>query len=201
MAAHRDLGRFHAASKAWAPGCLVAVALASCFVSSLHAEDVTVPPKGNRHQITGLFMPEREDDLREAVADIPGVRLLSIDFKNAEATFDYDASKVFPGAKPEQIVERFDAMLRQASNHTFGVKPLRTLPLEKLQRVEIGITGLDCKACSLAVYETIYRLPGVEMATASFKESRATALIDPEKIDKAKLEMALKQRGVTLKMP
>ena len=41
---------------------------------------------------------------------------------------------------------------------------------------------------------------GVEMATASFKEGRVTALINPEKIDRVELETALKQRGVQLKM-
>ena len=67
--------------------------------------------------------------------------------------------------------------------------------------IEISVAGLDCKACCLAAYEAIYRLEGVEMATASFHEGRVTALTDPEKTDRARLEAALKQRGVTLKMP
>jgi copper chaperone CopZ len=64
--------------------------------------------------------------------------------------------------------------------------------------VEIPIVGLDCKACSLAVYEILFRLKGVEQATASFKAGKATALIDPKQIDRAELEMALRQRGVQL---
>ena len=59
--------------------------------------------------------------------------------------------------------------------------------------------GLDCKACSFAVYEMVYRLKGVEQATASFKEGKLTALIDPEKIDRSEIEMTLKQRGVQFK--
>lgn len=152
-----------------------------------------------KHQVTGLFSPDREADLRETVKQLPDIKLVGIDFTNAEASFEYDAAKVFPNAKPEQIVERFDNLLRQASRHTFGIKPLRTLPKDKLTLIEIPIVGLDCKGCSLGAYEAVYKLPGVEMATASFKEGRVTALINPEKIDRIELEAALKQRGVQLK--
>ncbi len=155
-----------------------------------------------KHQITGLFLPEREQDLKDLFkqhADkFPGINLVSIDFANAEVTFDYDPAKVFPGAKPEQIVERFDNLLRDATRHTFGVKPLCPVERDKLKRVEIPVVGLDCKACSLAAYEMVYKLKGVEMATASFKTGKVTAWIDSEKIDQAEIEMVLKQRGVQL---
>lgn len=180
-------------------GLLVLALTVSTFGARVSADDAKEAPKGIRHQITGLFMPEREPDLREAAALVPGVKLLSIDFKNAEATFEYDAARAFPGARPEQIVERFDQKLRDVSNYTFGVKPLRSVPLEKLKRVEVPVAGLDCKACALSAYESVYRLPGVESATASFKEGKVTALIDPEKTNEAEIAKALKQRGVTLK--
>ena len=154
-----------------------------------------------KHRVTGLFMKEREQDLREAVAKIPQVKLVKIDFDNAEVTFEYDPKKLFPGAKPEEIVPRFDNLLRNASGHTFGVKPLRTVPRDKLRMVEIPVGGLDCKACSLAAYEAVARLEGVEWATASFREGRVRALIDPEKTDRTKLEAALKRLGAEVKSP
>ena len=151
-----------------------------------------------KHQITGLFMKERVPDLREAVAKLPHIQLVRIDFENAEATFTYDPAKVFPGAKPEQIVQRFDSLLKSASNHTFGIKPLRNIPLEKLRLIVIPVAGLDCKACCLAAYEAVYQLEGVERATASFRDGRVTALIDPARTDRSRLEAALKKRGVRL---
>jgi hypothetical protein len=163
------------------------------------AQDKPDEPKLIKHQITGLFAPEREADLRAVFEKLPEFKLVSIDFENAEASFAYDPGVVFKASKPEQIVERFDNQLRSASNHTFGVKPLRTIATEKLKLIEIPVVGLDCKACSLGAYDAIYRLKGVEMATASFKEGRVTALIDPETIDRVELETALKQRGVQLK--
>lgn len=174
---------------------------AAAFPSISLAQAEAELPRPHRHQVSGLFAVERVPDLTIAMRDIPGIELVDVDFKSAEATFLYDSAIVFPGAKPEQIVERFDQTLRQASNHTFGIKPLRTMPLEKLKRVEIRVGGLDCKACSFGAYEAVWRLPGVETATASFKLGLVTALIDPEKIDQTELEMALKQRGVEVKAP
>jgi len=165
------------------------------------ADDKPTASTPVKHQITGLCMREREPDLREAIEKIPHVKLVSIDFTNAEATFEYDPAQAFPGAKPAQYVERFDSLLKNASTHTFGVKPLRTAPLESLKLIEIPVAGLDCKACSLGAYEAVYKLPGVERATASFREGRVMALIDPAKIDRAKLEEALKKRGVQVKAP
>ena len=167
--------------------------------TTIIADDKPATVVAVKHQVTGLFMKEREQDLREAAEKLKNVKLVSIDFPNAEATFEYDAKQAFPGAKPEQIITHMDNMLKQASNQTFGVKAVRSTPMDRLTLVEIPIVGLDCKACCLAAYESVYKLDGVERATASFREGKVTALIDPEKTDRAKLEDALKKRGVTLK--
>lgn len=152
-----------------------------------------------KHQITGLFCPERVQDFKDLCEQkLSKYKLVRIDYDNAEATFDYDPATAFPGAKPEQVIERLHNEVSQASRSTFGIKPLRAIPKEKLKREEFGIVGLDCKACSLAVYEIIYRLPGVEQANASFKSGKAIALINLDKIDRVTIETALKQRGVTL---
>lgn len=152
-----------------------------------------------KHRITGLFGREREEDLREAVKRMAGVSLVSIDFDHSEATFEYDAAKLFKDSKPKDYLERFDNMLRQASAHTFGARPLCTTPREKLTRVEIPVAGNDCKGCSLAAYESIFKIDGVEQATASFKDGKITALIDPSKTNREALVEALKKRNVVLK--
>lgn len=169
--------------------------------ATLLAAEPPDPPPVIKHQITGLFSPDREKDLQQVFEKLPEFKLVKVDFANAEASLQYDVARVFPGAKPEQIVERLDNLVRGASNHTFGVKPLRSVEKESLKLVEIPVVGLDCKACSLGAYEAVYRLKGVETATASFKEGRVTALINPEQIDRVELEMALKQRGVQIAMP
>lgn len=154
-----------------------------------------------KHQVTGLFSKDRESDLREVFETLPQFKLVSIDFEAAEIGLEYDPTKVFPNAKPEQVIERFDSLLRNASHHTFGIKPLRTVEKEKLKRIEVRVAGLDCKACGLGAYEAVYRLKGVESATASFKEGLVAAWVHPEQIDQVEIETALKQRGVQIVAP
>lgn len=153
------------------------------------------------YRVTGLFMPSREDDLKEFAKQIPEVTLVSVDYKLAEAKVKFDPAKAFPGTKPDKYAERVDNLLRNATRHTMGIRPLSTTARDKLEYVEIGVVGLDCKACSLAAYECVYKLDGVEQATASFKDGLVTAWIDPTKTDKGTLEAALKKRNVQLKTP
>ena len=163
------------------------------------AEDKPAAPQEVTHQITGLFSSDRVEDLHKAAKQLTNIELVKVDYATAEAVFRYDPAQVFPNAKPEQVVEQFNNQLRNASRHTFGIKPLCTIPRDKLQLVEIPVVGLDCKACSLGAYEIVYKLDGVEQATASFKTGLVTAWIDPTKTDRKKLEEILVQRGVTLK--
>lgn len=165
--------------------------------SSGRADDAPAAP--TKCRVTGLFSPDRVADLKKVMGDLLDIVLLDVDYKTSEATFRFDAAKAFPGARPEQIIERLDERLRNVSRSTFGARPLSTAPREKLKLVEIGVVGLDCKGCALAAYETVYKLEGVEQATASFKEGLITAWIDPEKTTAAVLSDALKKRGVELK--
>lgn len=73
------------------------------------------------------------------------------------------------------------------------------VPKDKLARIEIEVVGLDCKACSYAAYRAIYQIEGVARATASFKDGKVTALIDPKETNRPALEEALKKKGVILK--
>ena len=166
------------------------------------ADDKAAELKPVKHRVTGVFSPDREADLKKVFAEkIPEVALVSVDFKNSEATFVYDSDLLFNKPKPEQLIERFDNLLRTHTLGTFGIRAVCTTPKEKLEFVEISVVGLDCKGCCLAVYETVYRIDGVEQATASFKDGLVTAWIDPKKTDRAALEEALKKRGVTLSAP
>jgi copper chaperone CopZ len=149
-------------------------------------------------RVTGLFAPEREAEFLGAVKDIANVTLIKIDFENALATFEIDVAKAFPGTKADKVLERLDQAVRQ-TNGTFGVKAPTTTPREKLTRVEIGVGGLDCKACAFAAYDAIARIEGVEQATVDFKTERVSALIDPAKTDRAAIEAALKKCGVEIK--
>jgi len=169
--------------------------LISAFVLATAAVELPT----TKVRITGLFAPDREKDLRELFAKWPEFKIVRIDFEFAEAELRFDAATVFPRSKPAEVLAKLNDKVRDASVGTFGVKPLSNVPRDKLTRIEIAVVGLDCKACCLGVYEVVAKIDGVEQATASFKDGRITARIDPAKTDKSKLMAALKERGVALK--
>lgn len=158
------------------------------------AQPVTV-----KYKLFGLFSHEREPDLRRVATGITEVTLTDFDYEKGEVTFTYDPIKFGRGAKPKELQDRIDNLLRSASNQTFAVKPMSTIPREKLQKVEIGVGVLDCKACGYGLYQMVFNVPGVEQAFANYKEGLVTAWIDPEKTDRTKIAALLKQREVRVK--
>lgn len=167
--------------------------------SPLGAADAN--PRPFVHQVTGLFSPDRVEDLRLAVAEIPQLKLRSVDFERSEATFEYDPQQLFNTTKPHQVIERLDALVRSKSRSTLGVRHASATPPEMLVKVEIPVVGLDCKGCSWAAYQIVARNEGVDRVQVSFKEGRITAWIDPSETTREFLEEMLKRRGVTLAAP
>jgi len=153
------------------------------------------------HRVGGLFSKEREADLCETFKRISDIELMSIDFAKAEATFRYDEKKLFGNGTPQQIADRFDSLLAGVTIRTFRIKPPLLKPREKLTAIEIAVGGLDCKGCCYATYQAIAEIPGVEQATASFRDGLVTALIDPEKTNRESLVRAIKDRGIDVKTP
>lgn len=174
--------------------------IATCsFIFLIFSGFVLAAETKTRVRIFGLFLPDRENDLRKIIDEWADIKLESIDFNHGEGVFVFDADKIFPKANAGQIITNLDNKLRSASNGTFGIRPLSTVDKEKLVRIEIEVQGLDCRACSFAAYNIIANIDGVEQATSSFKDGLITALIDPGKTQKAVLEETLKKRNVTLK--
>ena len=95
------------------------------------AEEKPAQPQEFKHRVTGLFQPDRVEDLGRLLAQLPEVKLVSVDFKSAEAVFSYDAAKL-GGGKPEKALEHLDNLVRNASRSTLGIKPLSATPREKL---------------------------------------------------------------------
>jgi copper chaperone CopZ len=179
--------------------CYLALLPAGILTFTAAAEDRPAPkPETITYRLTGLFSRDREDDLREAFKELAAFKLVAIDFDHAEVTLKFAPGKLFPGQKPERVTELVNDKVRSATHATFGVKSRSTVPRDKLKDVVIPVAGLDCKACCLAAYEIVAQVDGVVQATASFKDGRVTAKVDPSKADQAKLEEALRKRGVAV---
>ncbi len=166
---------------------------------NLHAEE-------SKRRLIGLSEPSREQDLREQVKTIPGVELVSLNFATTEAVFRYELSALFPTINPKKppteadITQKLDGLLKTASRGTFTLKPPATLLEDKLQKIDLQVGLLDCKACRYGAYLTIAKLDGVEHATVS-ESSLVTAWIDPAKTSREALIEALKKGRVELATP
>jgi hypothetical protein len=172
-----------------------------CILSaSLHAEEQT-----SQYRIIGLFSPDRQKDLRGVMEDIPEMKLVSLDYENALVTLRYDVKEILPDFNPKKppleihIEERLDKLLRAASDETFSLKPLSTVPKEKQTRLDIEIGILDCKGCRYGAYLAAIKIPGVEQAVVRTDPSILTAWIDPAKTDRASVEAGLVKARVELK--
>lgn len=192
------LARSHAVARLFGLAALVLLAMGplSAYAQRPPLKPPTAPLEV---RLIGLFSPERVEDLRELLREVEFIQLLEVDYESATALLAYDpTSELFRAAKPAQLIERVDNLVRTNTRGMFQVKPLSETPPESLQRVEIAIVGLDCKACSLAVYEMVAKIDGVERATASFKLGQLNAWIDPAKTSREALEAVLKQRNVQI---
>ena len=169
------------------------------------AEDVTV-----RYRITGLFQPNRVDDLRRQWGTLTvndrnapaGVRLVDVDYETAVVTFAYDAdSKDFQTKTPKQMNEHINNILQNGSRGGFRVYPPGTSKPDRLVRERIAVAGLDCKGCAYSAYRAVALIDGVERAVVSFKEGHVTAWVDPSKTNRAALVAALVKAQVDVTGP
>lgn len=174
---------------------------AACAIAS--AEEVTV-----QYRLTGLFQPDRVEDLRQQVArvqvgsptDMPAqIRLVDVNYETTVVTLGYDAtSKHFKNVKPEQVRERIQNSLRSISNGGFNIFPLSELKPEQRKEERIAVSGLDCKGCAYGAYRTVAVLNGVERATVNFKEGWLIASIDPARTNRDALIAALEKARFTV---
>jgi hypothetical protein len=151
--------------------------------------------------IVGLFSPDREQDLRDVMADVPEFQLVRVDYDNARATFSYDVASLFAEQKPgkaptaSEVEQRINALLARASSNTFALKLSPTVPKQKLTRIELNVGILDCKGCQYAAYLATMKVPGVERATIA-RDGTLVAMVETGKTDKTAIKDALKKANI-----
>jgi hypothetical protein len=159
------------------------------------------------YRILGLCSPDRVEDLRECFKEVTTAQIESIDFDKGECTLRFDLDKIFPGVKPdkrppfEDLVKRFSERLNGVSHGTFKLRAIGALPREKLQRLDLKVGLLDCKACRLGAYFTIANIVGVEQVNVAAEGNLITAWIDPAMTNREALVDALKKAGVDFTTP
>lgn len=162
------------------------------------------------YRLTGLFQPDRVDDLRRQAGTVvinegnppAEVKLVEVNYESAIATYAYDTeSPAFKNRNPDQVLEKINNQLRHISRGSFTVTPLSTLKPDQQKQERIDVAGLDCKGCAYGAYRSIAMIDGVERAVVSFKDGHVTAWIDPSKTNRESLIKALKNAQVDVIEP
>ncbi len=107
------------------------------------------------------------------------------------ATFDGDPHKyAHPEAEPVAAEESAPVI----ASATTGVNPDLSGP----RRVEFPIVDLDCASCVQTVERVLQAEDGVQQAHVNFATGKAFVVYDPEKIDLAAMQQAIKKAGYTV---
>jgi copper chaperone CopZ len=184
---------------------LLSILVAVLVAPAAAAKDVNV-----QYRLTGLFQPDRADDLRRQAGTLTindgdstaKVKLVNVDYESSVVTFAYDAdSKPFKDKNPRQVHEQISGLLRHVSRGSFDIHALGTFKPGRLRQERIAIAGLDCKGCAYGAYRAIAMIDGVERAVVSFKDGHVTAWIEPAKTSRKALVGALKNAQVDVIEP
>lgn len=163
-----------------------------------------------RYRITGLFQPDRVEDLRRQAGTLTFregnatavAKLEGVDYESAIVTFSYDAGAApFKNRKADQVLERLNQELRGHSRGAFQLFPVGEAESGTLREERIPVAGLDCKGCAYGAYRAIAMIDGVERAVVNFREGHVTARIDPAKTSRAALVAALRKAQVDVTNP
>ena len=99
------------------------------------------------------------------------MKLVEVDYDNAEATFAYDPdARPLKDARPEQVRERIDHLLRVASRGGFSALLAEHLAGRSPARDPDRRGRPRLQGCAFGPYRAVAKLDGVERATVDFSE-------------------------------
>ncbi len=63
------------------------------------------------------------------------------------------------------------------------------------QTVELSVAGMTCASCKFTVKTVLKRLDGVQDASVSYKEKKATVSYDPQRVTPEQMAQAINETG------
>jgi Cu+-exporting ATPase len=157
--------------------------------------------------IAGMTCENCARSVSTALLSVPGVEAAEVDLKGASAEVTVDAARV-DRDRLRQAVESAGYAVGSTDGQAPVPMPpdvvkIRTAPAPapepaaapEAEEWDLAIGGMHCASCVGRVEKALASVPGVQEARANLATERASVVVDPARVDPARLEQAVARAG------
>lgn len=131
--------------------------------------------------VTGMTCASCAAHVRKAAAKLPGVEHSDVNIATEKMTVRFDEKKL-----------GFAELRKAVEDAGYGL--VDNLPAKK---IEIGVEGMTCAACSAAVERAVRKLNGVLSVSVNLATNRAALEYDPAVVKLSQIKEAITRAGYT----
>ncbi len=131
--------------------------------------------------ITGMSCASCAAHVQKAVSKLTGVERGDVNISTEKLTVRFDDAKI-----------GFAELKKAVEDAGYGL-----VPETSLKKIELGVDGMTCSACSAAVERALKKLPGVASAGVNLTTNRATIEYDPALVKLSDIKAAVVDAGYT----
>ena len=134
------------------------------------------------YDITGMTCSACAAHIKKTVDKIDGVEKSDVNIATEKMTVQYDETAV-----------SFDDLKSAVEGAGYGIKE----PKRPEKKLDIGVEGMTCAACSAAVERATKKIDGVENAAVNLMTNRVSLEYDPSKVKLSEIKKAIEKAGYT----
>jgi Cu+-exporting ATPase len=131
--------------------------------------------------VTGMTCASCAAHVQKAIAKLAGVESADVNISTEKLTVRFDENKI-----------GFAELKKAVGDAGYGLLAQTTV-----KKIELGVDGMTCSACSAAVERTLRKLDGVLSAGVNLTTNRATIEYDPSRVKLADIKAAVAGAGYT----
>ncbi len=133
------------------------------------------------YRVTGMTCASCAAHAQKAASKVPGVEHADVNIATEKLTVRYDETQT-----------TFKALQKAVEGAGYGLAEEQTS-----KKIELGVEGMTCAACSAAVERAIRKLDGVQNASVNLMTNQAAVEYDPSKVKLSEIKAAVTKAGYT----
>lgn len=133
------------------------------------------------YRVTGMTCASCAAHAQKAAAKLPGVEHSDVNIATEKLTVRFDEQKL-----------GFAELQKAVEDAGYGLAPD-----QPAKKIEIGVQGMTCAACSAAVERAVKKLNGVASVSVNLTTNRAALEYDPAVVKLSQIKEAITKAGYT----